>query len=237
MINFASVKLENITKGFEGKTVLDKVNCEFFNKEVHVILGKSGTGKSVLLKMIIGLLKPDSGHLLIDNENLGEVIKRNNLILSYIFQSSALLNSLSVLDNITLFLDEHNVGTRDERVSKAYEILSDLSIEDTANRMPSELSGGMRKRVAIARSLIISPDILLYDEPTAELDPINTKTISEIIKNLRSNKSITQVVVTHDINFAYSIADKISILEDGNIKITGSPDIIKKSKNAILDSI
>ena len=237
MINFASVKLENITKGFEGKTVLDKVNCEFFNKEVHVILGKSGTGKSVLLKMIIGLLKPDSGHLLIDNENLGEVIKRNNLILSYIFQSSALLNSLSVLDNITLFLDEHNVGTRDERVSKAYEILSDLSIEDTANRMPSELSGGMRKRVAIARSLIISPDILLYDEPTAELDPINTKTISEIIKNLRSNKSITQVVVTHDINFAYSIADKISILEDGNIKITGSPDIIKKSRNAILDSI
>tara|TARA_B100000700_G_scaffold329660_1_gene452224 strand:- start:780 stop:1493 length:714 start_codon:yes stop_codon:yes gene_type:complete len=237
MINFASVKLENITKGFEGKTVLDKVNCEFFNKEVHVILGKSGTGKSVLLKMIIGLLKPDSGHLLIDNENLGDVIKRNNLILSYIFQSSALLNSLSVLDNITLFLDEHNVGTRDERVSKAYEILSDLSIEDTANRMPSELSGGMRKRVAIARSLIISPDILLYDEPTAELDPINTKTISEIIKNLRSNKSITQVVVTHDINFAYSIADKISILEDGNIKITGSPDIIKKSKNAILDSI
>ena len=229
--------MENITKGFEGKTVLDKVNCEFFNKEVHVILGKSGTGKSVLLKMIIGLLKPDSGHLLIDNENLGEVIKRNNLILSYIFQSSALLNSLSVLDNITLFLDEHNVGTRDERVSKAYEILSDLSIEDTANRMPSELSGGMRKRVAIARSLIISPDILLYDEPTAELDPINTKTISEIIKNLRSNKSITQVVVTHDINFAYSIADKISILEDGNIKITGSPDIIKKSKNAILDSI
>tara|TARA_B100001996_G_C18654519_1_gene590674 strand:- start:230 stop:943 length:714 start_codon:yes stop_codon:yes gene_type:complete len=237
MINFISVRLENITKSFEGKTVLDKVSCEFFNKEVHVILGKSGTGKSVLLKMIIGLLKPDSGQLLIDNENLGEVTKRNNLILSYIFQSSALLNSLSVLDNITLFLDEHNLGTKDERVSKAYEILSDLSIEDTANRMPSELSGGMRKRVAIARSLIISPDILLYDEPTAELDPINTKTISEIIKNLRSNKSITQVVVTHDISFAYSIADKISILEDGKIEITGTPDIIKKSNNAILDSI
>ena len=103
--------------------------------------------------------------------------------------------------------------------------------------MPSELSGGMRKRVAIARSLIISPDILLYDEPTAELDPINTKTISEIIKNLRNNKSITQVVVTHDINFAYSIADKISILEEGKIVITGAPDTIKESKNAILDSI
>ena len=237
MINFSSVKLENISKGFEGKTVLDQINCEFFNKEVHVILGKSGTGKSVLLKMIIGLMSPDAGRLMIDNENLTEAIKKNNLILSYIFQSSALLNSLNVLDNITIFLDEHNVGTKDERVTKAYEILSDLSIKDTAERMPSELSGGMRKRVAIARSLIISPDILLYDEPTAELDPINTKTISEIIKNLRNNKSITQVVVTHDINFAYSIADKISILEEGKIVITGAPDTIKESKNAILDSI
>ena len=114
MINFSSVKLENISKGFEGKTVLDQINCEFFNKEVHVILGKSGTGKSVLLKMIIGLMSPDAGRLMIDNENLTEAIKKNNLILSYIFQSSALLNSLNVLDNITIFLDEHNVGTKDE---------------------------------------------------------------------------------------------------------------------------
>jgi phospholipid/cholesterol/gamma-HCH transport system ATP-binding protein len=174
MKKFRLLKVDEVTKGFNGKTVLERISCEFFNNEVHVILGKSGTGKSVLLKMIIGLIKPDLGKISIDDQDLFENAKENDLILSYIFQSSALLNSLTVIDNVTIFLDEHNVGSKQERVTKAYGILSDLGIQDAANKMPSELSGGMRKRVAIARSLIISPDILLYDEPTAELDPINT---------------------------------------------------------------
>ena len=237
MKNFSSIKLDKVSKSFDGKTVLDRVDCEFLNKEVHVILGKSGTGKSVLLKMIIGLIAPDIGRIIIDNEDIHESVEKNNLILSYIFQSSALLNSLSVLDNITIYLDEHRIGTKEERVSKAYEILSDLGIQEAALRMPSDLSGGMRKRVAIARSLIIAPDILLYDEPTAELDPINTKIISQIINKLKSNSSITQVVVTHDIDFAYSIADKISILEDGSIVITGNSSDVKNSNNAILEPI
>ena len=237
MKNFSSIKLDKVSKSFDGKTVLDRVDCEFLNKEVHVILGKSGTGKSVLLKMIIGLIAPDIGRIIIDNEDIHESVEKNNLILSYIFQSSALLNSLSVLDNITIYLDEHRIGTKEERVSKAYEILSDLGIQEAALRMPSDLSGGMRKRVAIARSLIITPDILLYDEPTAELDPINTKIISQIINKLKSKSSITQVVVTHDIDFAYSIADKISILEDGSIVITGNSSDVKNSNNAILEPI
>ncbi|MBT3475966.1 ATP-binding cassette domain-containing protein [bacterium] len=237
MKNFSSIKLEKLTKSFNGKTVLDQLDCEFLNKEVHVILGKSGTGKSVLLKMIIGLIVPDIGRIMIDNEDIHKSVEKNSLVLSYIFQSSALLNSLSVLDNITIYLDEHRIGTKEERVSKAYEILSDLGIEEAALRMPSDLSGGMRKRVAIARSLIISPNILLYDEPTAELDPINTKIISQIINNLKNNSSITQIVVTHDIDFAYSIADKISILENGNIAVTGDSADVKKSNNAILAPI
>ena len=237
MKNFSSIKLDKVSKSFDGKTVLDRLDCEFLNKEVHVILGKSGTGKSVLLKMIIGLIAPDIGRIIIDNEDIHKSVEKNNLILSYIFQSSALLNSLSVLDNITIYLDEHRIGTKEERVSKAYEILSDLGIQEAALRMPSDLSGGMRKRVAIARSLIITPDILLYDEPTAELDPINTKIISQIINKLKSNSSITQVVVTHDIDFAYSIADKISILEDGSIVVTGNSSDIKNSNNAILEPI
>ena len=224
MKNFLSIKLDNVSKGFEGKTVIDQITCEFKNKEVHVILGKSGTGKSVLLKMIMGLFKPELGRILIDNKDLNIAVNENDLILSYIFQSSALLNSLNVLDNITIFLDENRIGSKDERVNKAYDILSDLGIQDSAKSFPSELSGGMRKRVAIARSLIISPDILLYDEPTAELDPINTKVIAQIIKKLKNDSSITQIVVTHDINFAYSIADKISILENGKIIISGSVD-------------
>lgn len=237
MKNFLSIKLDNVSKGFEGKTVIDQITCEFKNKEVHVILGKSGTGKSVLLKMIMGLFKPELGRILIDNKDLNIAVNENDLILSYIFQSSALLNSLNVLDNITIFLDENRIGSKDERVNKAYDILSDLGIQDSAKSFPSELSGGMRKRVAIARSLIISPDILLYDEPTAELDPINTKVIAQIIKKLKIDSSITQIVVTHDINFAYSIADKISILENGKIIISGSVDTIKESNNAILEPI
>ena len=237
MKNFLAIKLDNVSKGFEGKTVIDQITCEFKNKEVHVILGKSGTGKSVLLKMIMGLFKPELGRILIDNKDLNIAVNENDLILSYIFQSSALLNSLNVLDNITIFLDENRIGSKDERVNKAYDILSDLGIQDSAKSFPSELSGGMRKRVAIARSLIISPDILLYDEPTAELDPINTKVIAQIIKKLKNESSITQIVVTHDINFAYSIADKISILENGKIIISGSVDTIKESNNAILEPI
>ncbi|MFL2641453.1 MAG: ABC transporter ATP-binding protein [Thermodesulfobacteriota bacterium] len=237
MKNFLAIKLDNVSKGFEGKTVIDQITCEFKNKEVHVILGKSGTGKSVLLKMIMGLFKPELGRILIDNKDLNIAVNENDLILSYIFQSSALLNSLNVLDNITIFLDENRIGSKDERVNKAYDILSDLGIQDSAKSFPSELSGGMRKRVAIARSLIISPDILLYDEPTAELDPINTKVIAQIIKKLKNDSSITQIVVTHDINFAYSIADKISILENGKIIISGSVDTIKESNNAILEPI
>ncbi len=237
MSNFNSIKIQNISKSFDNKLILDSISCEFMNNQVNVILGKSGTGKSVLLKILIGLFEPDSGSLLIDGEELKNSLAKNDITMSYIFQSSALLNSLSVIDNVTIFLDEHNIGTKDDRLSKAYDILTSLGIRDSSDKMPSDLSGGMRKRVAIARSLVINPDIILYDEPTAELDPINTKIISKIINDLNSEKSITQVVVTHDIGLAYSIADKISILDEGKIVISGDIEEVKKSNNAILNPI
>ena len=237
MSNFNSIKIQNISKSFDNKLILDSISCEFMNNQVNVILGKSGTGKSVLLKILIGLFEPDSGSLLIDGEELKNSLSKNDITMSYIFQSSALLNSLSVIDNVTFFLDEHNIGTKDDRLSKAYDILTSLGIRDSSDKMPSDLSGGMRKRVAIARSLVVNPDIILYDEPTAELDPINTKIISKIINDLNSEKSITQVVVTHDIGLAYSIADKISILDEGKIVISGDIEEVKKSNNAILNPI
>ncbi|MBT3445894.1 ATP-binding cassette domain-containing protein [bacterium] len=237
MSNFNSIKIQNISKSFDNKLILDSISCEFMNNQVNVILGKSGTGKSVLLKILIGLFEPDSGSLLIDGEELKNSLSKNDITMSYIFQSSALLNSLSVIDNVTIFLDEHNIGTKDDRLSKAYDILTSLGIRDSSDKMPSDLSGGMRKRVAIARSLVVNPDIILYDEPTAELDPINTKIISKIINDLNSEKSITQVVVTHDIGLAYSIADKISILDEGKIVISGDIEEVKKSNNAILNPI
>ena len=229
------ISIKNISKSFSGKVVLDSLSCDFAKNQTHVILGKSGTGKSVLLKILINLIEADSGEILIDGKYSRRDKEVQTLKMSYVFQTAALLNSLNVLDNVTIFLDEHDIGEKEDRVLQASKILNELGVQDTADKMPSELSGGMRKRVAIARSLIISPDILLYDEPTAELDPINTKIISQTIKRLKMEKNITQIVVTHNIEFAFSIADKISILDNGKFVTTGDIDTIKKSNNEILE--
>jgi len=202
-----NISFININKSFSGKRVLDSFNHQFELNKVHVILGKSGMGKSVLLKSLMGLIEIDDGEILINNKNLKDIKKDDEFNISYVFQFSALLNSLSVIENITLYLDEKNIGTKDERLIKANKILKNLGLEDSSEKIPSDLSGGMRKRAAIARSLMIEPQILLYDEPTAELDQINTKIISDIILGLKNEKEITQLVVTHDVAFAKSIAD------------------------------
>jgi len=217
-----NISFININKSFSGKRVLDSFNHQFELNKVHVILGKSGMGKSVLLKSLMGLIEIDDGEILINNKNLKDIKKDDEFNISYVFQFSALLNSLSVIENITLYLDEKNIGTKDERLIKANKILKNLGLEDSSEKIPSDLSGGMRKRAAIARSLMIEPQILLYDEPTAELDQINTKIISDIILGLKNEKEITQLVVTHDVAFAKSIADTLSILDDGKITLTSN---------------
>ena len=232
-----NIYFSNISKSFDGKIVLDNISHGFKLNQVHVILGKSGMGKSVLLKMLMGLMKPDSGKILINNINLDDVRIKENFKTSYVFQFSALLNSLSVIDNVTLYLDENNIDTKENRLKKAYKLLNDLGVEQSADKIPSDLSGGMRKRVAIARSLMIEPEILLYDEPTAELDQINTKIIADIVIELKKNSPITQLVVTHDISFALAIADTISILDEGVINLSDSPEIIKKTNHPLLDPI
>ncbi len=232
-----SIEYKNISKSFEGKVVLDNFSHSFESGKVHVILGKSGMGKSVLLKVLMGLITPDNGEILINNKSLDLAKEIDSLKVSYVFQFSALLNSLSVIDNITLYLDEKNIDTKENRLKKAYKILSDLDLDHSATKNPSELSGGMRKRAAIARSLMIEPDILLYDEPTAELDQINTGIIANIILDLKKAKPITQLVVTHDISFAFAIADTISILEDGLINISGKPEEIKEINHPLLKPI
>ena len=232
-----SIVLENVSKSFDGRIVIDSISSIFTKNEVHVILGKSGTGKSVLLKMLIGLIEPDSGSIKINGQDLDPHKTAKDYKMSYVFQGGALLNSFSVLENVTIYLDEHNIYDKETRISKALKILTELGIEEAANKMISELSGGMQQRVAIARSLIVEPDILLYDEPTSALDPINTKTVSQIINKLKTQRNITQIVVTHDIAFSYSIADRISILDQGKVSITGYIDAIKSSNDPILVSI
>ena len=151
-----NISFININKSFSGKRVLDSFNHQFELNKVHVILGKSGMGKSVLLKSLMGLIEIDDGEILINNKNLRSIKEDDKFNISYVFQFSALLNSLSVIENITLYLDEKNIGSKEERLIKANKILKDLGLEDSSEKIPSDLSGGMRKRAAIARSLMIS---------------------------------------------------------------------------------
>ena len=232
-----NISFININKSFSGKRVLDSFNHQFELNKVHVILGKSGMGKSVLLKSLMGLIEIDDGEILINNKNLENVKKDDGFNISYVFQFSALLNSLSVIENITLYLDEKNIGSKDERLIKANKILKNLGLEDSSEKIPSDLSGGMRKRAAIARSLMIEPQILLYDEPTAELDQINTKIISDIILGLKNEKEITQLVVTHDVAFAKSIADTLSILDDGKITLTTNREGIEGLDHPLINPL
>ena len=147
-----SIVLENVSKSFDGRIVIDSISSIFTKNEVHVILGKSGTGKSVLLKMLIGLIEPDSGSIKINGQDLDPHKTAKDYKMSYVFQGGALLNSFSVLENVTIYLDEHNIYDKETRISKALKILTELGIEEAANKMISELSGGMQQRVAIARS-------------------------------------------------------------------------------------
>ena len=232
-----NISFININKSFSGKRVLDSFNHQFELNKVHVILGKSGMGKSVLLKSLMGLIEIDDGEILINNKNLRSIKEDDKFNISYVFQFSALLNSLSVIENITLYLDEKNIGSKEERLIKANKILKDLGLEDSSEKIPSDLSGGMRKRAAIARSLMIEPQILLYDEPTAELDQINTKIISDIILDLKNEKKITQLVVTHDVAFAKSIADTLSILDDGKITLTTNKEGIESLDHPLVNPL
>lgn len=217
------VTVAGLHKSFGRTPVLRDINLEVRPGEIFCIMGPSGSGKSVLLKHIAGLEKATRGEVRIGEFDASDPATRDRVHLALVFQAGALFNSLSVYDNLALYPREHRLcneaGIRD-RVMRA---LSILSLEKAANKFPSELSGGMKKRVAIARALVMEPQLLLYDEPTSELDPVMSATISEIIATLRQQTAVTSIVVTHDRNLALSIADRIAIIMDGGIRATGKP--------------
>src|SRR5439155_15107235 len=194
-----------------------------------VIMGPSGSGKSVLLKHIIGLELPDKGDILIEGESINEPGVMDKYRLAMVFQSGALLNSLNVLENVGLYLSEHRLKKPDEIARIAIEKLEFLGLKNVKDRTPAELSGGMRKRVAIARALVIEPQLILYDEPTSELDPLMTVTIGKEIVNLKGRIHVTSVVVTHDRELAFGIADRIALLHEGQIVFMGTPAEVKKN--------
>lgn len=218
------VTVADLTKKFGRTTVLRDINLEVKPGEIFCIMGPSGSGKSVLLKHIAGLERATSGTVRIGDFDAGDPETRNKVHLALVFQAGALFNSLTVYDNLALYPREHRQGKEKEIRDRVMNALSILSLEKAVNKFPSELSGGMKKRVAIARALVMEPQLLLYDEPTSELDPVMSATISEIIATLREQTAVTSIVVTHDAKLALSIADRIAIIMEGRIKAIGKPD-------------
>ncbi|MEO6994445.1 MAG: ATP-binding cassette domain-containing protein [Lacunisphaera sp.] len=228
------VTVSHLTKKYGRTTVLRDINLEVKPGEIFCIMGPSGSGKSVLLKQIAGLEQPTSGEVKIGEFDAADPATRAKVHLALVFQAGALFNSLSVYDNMALYPREHRLCDEAGIRERVMHTLTILSLEKAARKFPSELSGGMKKRVAIARALIMEPELLLYDEPTSELDPVMSATISEIIASLREQTSVTSIVVTHDRQLAFSIADRIALIIDGQIRAIGKNAEIRESKDPVV---
>ena len=228
------VTVSRLNKSFGKITVLTDVNLDVKPGEIFCIMGPSGSGKSVLLKHIAGLETATSGAVRIGEFDAADPETRNKVHLALVFQAGALFSSLSVYDNLALYPREHRqcneAGIR-ERVMHALAI---LSLEKAAHKFPSDLSGGMKKRVAIARALVMEPQLLLYDEPTSELDPVMSATLTEIIATLREQTAVTSIVVTHDRDLAFNIADRLAFVMDGRIRGVGQPADFKSPADPVI---
>jgi len=229
-----SVVVRGLRRSFARQEVLRGIDLEVKPGEIFVIMGPSGSGKSVLLKHIIGLEHPDAGEILIDGQSIQspEVMSRHRLAM--VFQSGALLNSLTVGENVGLYLTEHQLHAPEEITRIVAEKLETVGLKGTENKMPSELSGGMKKRAAIARALVIEPQLILYDEPTSELDPISAVVIGEEILRLNRRIRVTSLVVSHDRDLAFGVADRIAVINDGAILAIGTPDEVKGNPDPVI---
>lgn len=226
-----SVQVRALRKNFNSQEVLKGVDFDVKPGEIFVIMGPSGSGKSVLLKHIIGLEPPDSGEILINGEPIQTTQADNKYRLAMVFQSGALLNSLTVGENVGLYLSEHRLKPAGEIEKIVADKLRDVGLADAANKTPAELSGGMKKRAAIARALVIEPQLILYDEPTSELDPLSAVVIGEEIVKLKDRIGVTSLVVSHDRDLAFGIADRIAFITEGRILAIGTPDEMRHSRD------
>jgi phospholipid/cholesterol/gamma-HCH transport system ATP-binding protein len=223
------VEVVGLKKSFDGHPVLKGISFTVERGETFVLMGPSGSGKSVLLKHIIGLERPDEGDILIEGEPIRnpEILSKYRMAL--VFQSGALLNSLTVGENVGLYLAEHRLKKPLEIERIVTEKLDFLGLKGVKDRSPSELSGGMKKRVAIARALVIEPQLILYDEPTSELDPLMTITIGEEIINLKRRIQVTSLVVSHDRDLAFGVADRMAMMHEGQIIAIGTPEEVRRN--------
>lgn len=229
------IEIIDIHKSFNGQKVLNGVNLIISNKEVVTIMGKSGGGKSVLIKHIIGLLMPDKGSILIDRVDITRLdLKELDKIrekLGVLFQGGALFDSLTVYGNVAFPLREKTKLGKKEIKGKVLQALEDVGLRGVERKYPAELSGGMKKRVALARALITEPNIVLFDEPTTGLDPVITSSIHRLIKTTHEKYGYTGVIISHEVPEIFEITDKVAMLYNGVIVETGTPEEIKNSSN------
>jgi phospholipid/cholesterol/gamma-HCH transport system ATP-binding protein len=232
------LQVQELSKSFSGRNVLDGVTFDIRRGESIVVIGQSGTGKSVLLKHLIRLLEPDSGRVLFDGEDIADLEGRKLVAMrrrfGMLFQSAALFDSLSVAENVGLGLRESNDLTDREIDEIVLTKLDMVGLAASSEQFPAELSGGMRKRVGLARAIANDPEVLLYDEPTTGLDPITADVINDLIVDLNLKLKVTSVSVTHDMASAFKIADRIIMLYEGRIEFDGTPEQVRSSDNRIL---
>ncbi len=233
------IKVSNLKVSFGEKQILNDVSLDINEKEIYVILGPSGCGKSLLLRNIIGLMRPNEGEIIFDDVKLLEAnkleIQKVRKKCGFLFQHSALFDSLTIEENLEFPLLQHTNLKIDEMKERVNEKLKMVGLEGVNDKKPSELSGGMQKRVALARSIIMEPKYIFYDEPTTGLDPIMSRIIDDLIVDLNKSLSATSIVVTHDMKTAFQIADRIALIYNGKKVIEGTKEELKKANNPYLN--
>ncbi|MBP0903699.1 ABC transporter ATP-binding protein [Mariniflexile gromovii] len=239
--NNVLIGINDLKKSFGDQKVLDGINLELHDNENLVVLGKSGSGKSVLIKCIVSLLKHDEGSIKvgeyeltdINEEDLIEVRKK----IGFLFQSAALYDSMTVRENLTFALSRLKEGFSEEEMNnKIVEALENVGMPDSIDKMPSELSGGMKKRIGLARTLVVNPDIILYDEPTTGLDPVTSHEISNLINDTKGKFKNSSIIITHDINCVKTVADRIAMIKDGKVYKVGSLEAFINDDDSYIQS-
>jgi phospholipid/cholesterol/gamma-HCH transport system ATP-binding protein len=235
------IKLIDLTRSFNGHKVLDEINLDVPQGKISVIIGKSGTGKSVLLKHIVGLMKPDRGKILIGGVDIvqakGRLLKELKERFAILFQGGALFDSMTVLENVAFPLREKTKLPDEEIVKRARQRLKQVALTlEVENKFPDELSGGMKKRVALARALIQEPEIILFDEPVTGLDPPMTNAVFQLITKTHQESGYTGLIVSHDIPEIFSLADHVAMLHEGRIIAYGTPTEIQQSTNPVVQN-
>ena len=236
--NSPIIRLEGVHKTLEGHVVLNGVDLAIYPAQTTVVIGPSGCGKSVLLKTIVGLFRPDRGNVYY-REHLVSAMSERQLVairrrIGFLFQGSALFDSMTVEQNICFPLEEHGQGTAQQKKKRCREVLSLVGLDGLQERFPGELSGGQVKRVALARAIVLEPEVILYDEPTTGLDPIRADLINELIVKLQETLGTTAVVVTHDMNSARRVGDRIVMLYGGSFVVDSTPDKLERVNNEVV---